>query len=227
MRIGIIGPGRIGSNAARWYAQAGHDVMLSFSRDPAALQALAQEIGSKAQVGTPRDAAEFGEVVMLSVPWTVIDEALEQTGPLSGKIVIDTTNHFGPGGVQDLPAGMSAAEVNAGRMPGARLVKSYNTLTSTFQAEAAGRTGPQRIAMFYAGEDAAAKRIVAELIADSGFEPVDLGGWAQVRIMEAPRRPGAVYGEAYHPDAAHRIAEAVRRDPREAADLAQQLRIPE
>jgi predicted dinucleotide-binding enzyme len=227
MRISIIGPGRIGSNAARWYAGAGHEVMISFSRDPAALHRLAREIGGNVRVVVPREAAEIGEVVMISVPWTVIDEVLRQVGPLSGKIVIDTTNHFGPGGVQDLPAGMSAAEVNARRMPGARLVKTYNTLTSTFQAEMAGKSGPERIAMFLAGEDAAAKRVVADLIAESGFEPVDLGGWAEVRFMEAPRRQGAVYGEAYHPGPARRIAEVLRRDPKEAADLAQELAIPE
>jgi 8-hydroxy-5-deazaflavin:NADPH oxidoreductase len=80
----------------------------------------------------------------------------------------------------------------------ARLVKAYNTLTAGFQAEAAGRTGPDRVVMFYAGEDAVAKRVVAQVIDDSGFAPVDLGGWATVRYMEAPRRPGAVYGEQYH-----------------------------
>jgi hypothetical protein len=135
---------------------------------------------------------------MLSVPWSAIDEALAQAGSLDGTIVIDTTNQFGPNGVQELPGGISAAEYNQRRIPQARLVKAYNTLTAGFQAEAAGRTGPDRVVMFYAGEDAAAKRVVAQLIDDSGFAPVDLGGWATVRYMEAPRRPGAVYGEEYH-----------------------------
>jgi predicted dinucleotide-binding enzyme len=125
------------------------------------------------------------------------------------------------------PNGMSAAEFNARRMPGTRPVKSYNTMTAGFQAEAAGRTGADRIAMFYAGEDQEAKRIVAGLIADSGFEPVDIGGWAQVRLMEAPRRPGAVYGEAYHPDQAREIATAARTNPQRASELARQLRLPE
>ena len=84
------------------------------------------------------------------------------------------------------------------RMPGARLVKAYNTLTAGFQAETAGRTGPDRVVMFYAGEDIEAKQVVAQLIEESGFTAVDMGGWDTVRFMEAPRRPGAVYGEEYH-----------------------------
>jgi 8-hydroxy-5-deazaflavin:NADPH oxidoreductase len=227
MNIGIIGAGRIGGNAARLFTRAGHRVMVSFSRDPASLKSLARELGGAAAAGTPSEAVEFGDVVFLSVPWSAIDEALRQAGSLTGKVVIDTTNQYGPAGIEQPPGGISAAEYNARRMVGARPVKTYNTLTAGFQAEAAGRAGPDRIAMFYAGEDEDAKRIVAGLITDSGFEPVDMGGWAQVPIMEAPRRPGAVYGEAYHPEEARRIAEAVRTDPARAAELAQQLRITE
>jgi predicted dinucleotide-binding enzyme len=190
------------------------------------LVALAQALGKGGRSGTPHEAVEFADVVMLSVPWSVIPLALEQSGSLHGKVVIDTTNQFGRGGVEMPPDGVSAAEFNARRMPGARPVKSYNTLTAGFQAEAAGSVGDDRIAMFYAGEDGEAKRTVAGLIADSGFEPVDIGGWAQVRIMEAPRRPGAVYGEAYHPDEAREIAAAVRIDPRRAGELAERYRIP-
>jgi predicted dinucleotide-binding enzyme len=225
MNIGIIGVGRIGSNAARFYVRAGHNVMLSFSRQPGSLQALADELGDKVSTGTPRDAVHFGEVVFFSVPWATIDEALKQAGPLGNKIVIDTTNQFGSGGVETLTGGMSAAEFNSNRMPGARLVKAYNTLTSAYQAEVAGRTGADRIAMFYAGEDEDAKRVVAGLIRDSGFEPVDMGGWAQVSLMEAPRRSGAVYGEAYHPDQARQIARAARTDMKRAGELADQYAI--
>src|SRR5215207_5695563 len=95
MRIGIIGAGRIGGNCATQFARGGHEVMLSFSRDPSRLEALAGEIGRGASVGSPAEAAQFGEVVVLSVPWDLIDEALEQAGSLQGKIVIDTTNQYG------------------------------------------------------------------------------------------------------------------------------------
>ena len=202
MRIGIIGAGHIGSNAGRLFAAAGHEVLFSFARDPQDLAARARAADPQARAGTPEEAVTFGEVVMLSVPWRTIDEALSQAGSLDGKIVIDTTNQFGPNGVIELPGGISAAEYNTRRMPGASLVKAYNTLTAGFQAEAAGRTGLDRVVMFYAGEDASAKQVVAQLIEDSGFTAVDLGGWETVKYMEAPRRPGAVYGEEYHlPDA--------------------------
>lgn len=211
MRIGIIGSGRIGGNAGKLFASAGHEVLFSFSRDPEKLRKLAESAGENARTGTPREAAEFGEVVMLSVPWGLVDEALEVAGDLAGKVLIDTTNHFTRNGLEALPGGVSAAEYNAQRAGGAKLVKAYNTLTAGFQAEAAGRTGSDRAVMFYAGEDATAKDIVARLIDDSGFEPVDVGGWDTVRYMEAPRRPGSVYGEEYHLGEARKFVAEIGR----------------
>jgi predicted dinucleotide-binding enzyme len=137
MKIGIIGSGCIGGGIARQLANAGHELKLSFSRDGAALERLAREIGPGATVGTPADADEFGEVVVISVPWDVLPEALDQAGPLAGRVVIDTTNQFGS---PPLPAeGETLAQFNARRMTGARYTKSFNTLTAGFQAEAAGR----------------------------------------------------------------------------------------
>ncbi len=226
MRVGIVGSGRIGGNAGKLFARAGHEVMFSFSRDPAKLEALAAGAGHDARVGTPSEAARFGEAVMLSVPWAIVDEALVAAGPLGGKVLIDTTNQFTRGGLAELPGGLSAAEFNARRASGARLVKAYNTLTAGFQAEAARRPAPERVAMFFAGEDEEAKGIVAGLIRDSGFEPVDVGGWGEVWIMEAPRREGAVYGEEYRPEEARRIAAALREgDPDLAARLARELKV--
>ena len=222
VRIGIIGAGRIGGNAGRLFARAGHEVLFGFSRDAAKLERLAAEAGAGARVGNPTEAVDFGDVVMLSVPWPAIEAALAVAGPLGGTAVIDTTNRFGPNGPLALPGGLTAAEFNARRMPGARPVKAYNTLTAAFQTEAAGRPEAERVALFYAGEDAAAKATVAGLIADSGFAPVDLGGWADAAIIEAPRRPGSVYGEEYRPEAARAIADAVRWDPAEAARLARE-----
>jgi 8-hydroxy-5-deazaflavin:NADPH oxidoreductase len=207
MRIGVIGAGRIGGNAARLFAKAGHEVLVSFSRDPQKLEALAAEIGGRA--GTPQEAAAFGEVVMLSVSWTLIDDVLAQAGSLDSRIVIDTTNQFGPGGWEDL-GGQTAAQVNAARMPGARYTKAFNTLTSGFQAQAAGRTGPDRVVMFLCGDDEEAKRVVAGLIDDAGFTPVDMGGTADAAPMEAPRRPGAVYGEEVHEDEARAFVAELR-----------------
>jgi len=207
MRIGIVGAGRIGANAARLFAKAGHDVVLSFSRDQDRLAALAAELGGRA--ATPREAVEASEVVLFSVPWRIIDDVLEETGSLEGKIVIDTTNQFGAGGWEDLGS-RTAAQVNAARMAGARYTKAFNTLTAGFQAEAAGRTGPDRVVMFLCGDDEEAKQIVSGLIDDAGFTPIDMGGTADAAPMEAPRRPGAVYGEEVHEDEARTFVEGLR-----------------
>jgi predicted dinucleotide-binding enzyme len=189
MRIGIIGAGRIGGNAGRLFQQAGHEVFLG-SRD------------------TVADAAAFADVVMLSVPWTAVDEVLARTGPLDGKVVIDTTNPFGPGGVQDL-GGRSVGRVNAERMPGARIVRAFNTLTSGFQGDAAGRSGDERVVMFLSGDDAEAKALVSGLIEEIGFAPCDVGGLDET-VADAPRRPGAVYGEEYRARDAAAVVDALR-----------------
>ena len=207
MKIGVIGAGRIGGNAARLLAQAGHEVLVSYSRDPDKLAALAQDIGARA--GTPREAVQFGEVVILSVPWRLIDDVVAEAGPFDGRIVIDTTNQFGAGGLEDL-GDRTAAQINAERLPGARYTKAFNTLTSGFQAEAAGRTGPDRVVMFLCGDDEEAKRTVAGLIDDAGFTPIDIGGTGDAAPMEAPRRPGAVYGEEVHEDGARAFLEERR-----------------
>ncbi len=211
MRIGIIGSRRIGGNAGKLFARAGHEVMFSYSRDPEKLKALAAEAGNGARAGTPREVAEFGEVVVLSVPWVMVDEALEAAGSLDSKVLIDTTNQFGRDesgnfGVLELPEGLSAAAFNSRRGRGTRLVKAYNTMTAGFQAEGAGRTGPERVVMFYAGDDEEAKKVVSGLIEDSGFEPVDVGSLGgDVVWMEPPRRSGALYGEEFHPQEAREL----------------------
>lgn len=189
------------------FARAGHEVLVSGSRDPSELQPLADELGGR--VGTPREAVEFGEVVLFAVPWRAVDDVLASLGSLDGTIVIDTTNQFGPGGWQDL-GGRTAAQVNAERMQGARYTKSFNTLTAGFQAEASQRTGADRVAMFYCGDDGDAKAVVAGLIEDAGFVPIDVGGTADAAPMEAPRREGAMYGEEYREPEAREAVEALR-----------------
>lgn len=210
MRIGVIGAGRIGGNAARLWVAAGHEVLLSFSRDPSRLEAAAAELGERARAGTVAEAAGFGDVVMLSVPWTRIPAVLAEAGSLAGRIVIDTTNQFGPGGLEALPDGRTAAQVNQARMPAARLVKAFNTLTAGFQASEAGRPPDERVVLFMSGDDAEAKAVVAGLIDDAGFAAVDLGGAADAGPMEAPRRPGGLYGEEYRPAEAEAAARALR-----------------
>jgi predicted dinucleotide-binding enzyme len=208
MKIGIVGAGRIGGGIARQLASAGHEVKLSFSREPAKLERLAEEIGAAAGTGTPAEAVEFGEVVVISVPWGELPSVIDQLGSLDGKIVIDTTNQFGAPPLP--PDGVTAARFNAERMPGARYTKSFNTLTSRFQAETAGRDADRRVVQWLCGDDEDAKRVVAGLIEDAGFVPVDVGGTAGCAVMEAPRRPGAVYGEEYRLADARAVVDAVR-----------------
>lgn len=209
MRVGIIGAGHIGGNIAHFLSAAGHEVVVSFSRDPGSLDRLAAEIGPQASAGSPAAAASAGQVVVISVPWSLIDEALDQAGPLTGKVIIDTCNQFGAG-AERIPAGQTAAQFNQARMPGARYTKSFNTLTAAFQRSAAARTGDSRVVQWLCGDDAGAKAVVAGLITDAGFAPVDLGGTADAAVMEAPRRQGAVYGEEYRQREARAVVEAVR-----------------
>lgn len=206
MRLGVIGAGHIGGNIARRAALAGYDVTVSFARDRSRLTDLASEIGGT--VGEPADAAR-ADLVVLSVPWNVIDDALAQAGSLDGRIVIDTTNQFGRGGALDLN-GRTAARCNAGRMPGAAYTKCFNTLTAGFQASAATRKGDDRVVQWIAGDDARAKTGLAELVESAGYVPVDLAGIDGCGVMEAPRRAGAVYGEEYREPDAAAVVEAVR-----------------
>jgi 8-hydroxy-5-deazaflavin:NADPH oxidoreductase len=206
MRLGIIGAGHIGGNIARRAALAGYDVTVSFARDRANLTALAAEIGGTAV--EPADAAR-AELVVLSVPWGVIDAALAQAGSLAGRVVIDTTNQFGRGGSLDLN-GRTAARYNADRMPGARYTKCFNTLTAGFQAAVATRTGDDRVVQWIAGDDPQAKTTVAQLVEDAGYVAVDLAGVDGCSVMEAPRRAGAVYGEEYREADTNAVVAAVR-----------------
>jgi 8-hydroxy-5-deazaflavin:NADPH oxidoreductase len=207
VRIAIVGAGRIGGNAARLWSRAGHDVVICFSRHPAELGARAAELGGDVSAAAPADAVVDADVVMVAVPWSAIDQALEEVGSLAGKVVLDATNQFGPG---PKPAeGQSVARFNSARMPGARYVRGFNTLTAGFQAEASGRPGDQRAVLFICGDYPAAKDIVAKLIDDAGLAAVDLGSTEVAQIMEAPRRRGSVYGEEYRLPEARAVADAV------------------
>jgi predicted dinucleotide-binding enzyme len=211
MKIGVIGAGRIGGTVGTLLTKAGHEVFLSFSRDKSRLSALAADVGERAQSGEVRDAVQFGDIVILSVPWRLIPAVLRDAGSLEGKIVIDTNNQFGAAGLESIPGDLTAVQFNQNRMPGARLVKCFNTLTSGFLAAQAGREpADQRVVIFLSGDDGLAKELVSSLIADAGFAPADVGSLADAAIMEAPRREGAVYGEEYRPAEAQAVINALR-----------------
>jgi predicted dinucleotide-binding enzyme len=220
MNIAVMGAGNIGTTLARQFARQGHQVTLAFSHDEQRLQALAHEIGHHVRAASPAAAASLADVVVLSVPWEVIDVAIAQMGDVTGKVVIDTTNHFSQGLV-DL-GGVSSLAYNQRRLPGAKVAKAFNTITAGYQAEvAAGEHRP--IAMFYAAWEPEAKKVCSELVSSLGFVPVALDGPAEM-LMEAPRRQGAVYGEGYLPADAQKIAETARYDLVKASQLADALK---
>jgi 8-hydroxy-5-deazaflavin:NADPH oxidoreductase len=199
MKIGFVGAGRIGTNAARLLAAAGHEVFLSYTRSPASLAAAADAVGPDTPTGTAPEAVAFADVVFFAVPWGALHDAVEVAGPLDDRVVIDANNPFGPTGWVEPPQGLTSAQFNAKRIPDGRVVKAFNTLTAGFQAAAAGRVGPDRVVMFHACDDVGDTIAVAErLIDDAGFVPVRIGSLAESGPLEAPRRPGAVYGEEYH-----------------------------
>jgi predicted dinucleotide-binding enzyme len=176
MNIGIIGAGDIGATMARLLIKAGHDVALSNSRGPASLSPLISELGIKARAMTVNDAATFGEVVLLAVPWRT-PEALPEPARVADKVVIDAMNPYRPdGGLYDLGESTASEEVQK-RLPGARLVKAFNTIWyKHLSTQSRPEASPDyRRAIPIAGDDADAKRVVAQLIDQIGFAAVDAG----------------------------------------------------
>ena len=179
MKVGIVGAGMIGATAARRFVEAGHEVAVSNSRGSASLAALVSELGPRAHAMTVADAARWGDVVLLAVPWRT-PEALPPPDAVAGKIVIDAMNPYGPdGNVLDLGATTSSEETRR-RLPAARLVKAFNTIWFKHLADRARPDLPadDRHAILVAGDDDVAKGVVMNLIDDIGFGAVDTGSLA-------------------------------------------------
>jgi 8-hydroxy-5-deazaflavin:NADPH oxidoreductase len=185
VKIGIIGAGHIGGTLATLWVRAGHEVLIS-SRHPDELRGLAASLGPKARVGTPREAALFGDVVLVSVPYG----ALPQVGhdlrsELAGKIVLDTGNPYPQrDGDMALAArakgtGVASAEF----LPGVRLVRAFNAINSGDLRDEAHRHG-ELYAIPLAGDDAEALQVAQQLVRDAGFEPVVVGGLARARQFD-------------------------------------------
>ncbi len=213
MNIGIIGAGHIGSTSARLFVKAGHEVALSNSKGPASLRSLAAEIGPKAHAMRVDDAARFGSVVLLAVPWRT-PEALPAPELVAGKIVIDAMNPYGSGGeILDIGATTSSEEVQR-RLPGARLVKAFNTIYFQHLATLGNPSlqAENRHVIFVAGDDEEAKRTVSGLIEEIGFTPVDTGGLIEGGRRQQPGSP--IYNHPMTAGEARRILSAW---PRKAA----------
>jgi len=185
LRIGIIGTGRIGGALATHWTKAGHEVLMS-SRHPEELAPLAKSLGPRARVGTPKQAAGFGEVILVSVPYAAIpDIGKENAAELKGKIVLDTSNPVeSRDGAMALVAQKKGAGVaTAELLPGTRVVRAFNCIPAASLANNANRT-PERIAIPIGGDDAQAIAVAERLVRDAGFDPVVVGTLAQTRQFD-------------------------------------------
>ncbi|RPH36670.1 NADP oxidoreductase [bacterium] len=188
MKIGIIGAGRIGGTLAKLFTTAGHQVAVSNSREPESLRSLVAEAGKNVQAMTVQDAAAFGEIVILAVPWRK-PEALPPPEMVAGKIVIDAMNPYGTGGTLiDLGPGTSSEET-AKRLPGCRLVKAFNTIYYKHLQERGTSKKEERITIYVAGDDEEAKSVVKQLIEEIGFAPFDTGSLRNGGRKQQPGSP--------------------------------------
>ncbi|NYH20189.1 NADPH-dependent F420 reductase [Paraburkholderia bryophila] len=175
MKIGILGAGFIGRAMATLAKQSGHDVMISNSRDPSTLMSTAAALGCK--LGTAEQAASFGEVVVMAVPFSQIGAL--PVAALDGKIVIDTGNYYPErdGHIAALDErSTTTSQMLAAVLPGAKVVKAFNAILAADLGTDGRPAGtPQRRALPFASDDAAAKRVVSGLMDQFGFDPVDVG----------------------------------------------------
>jgi predicted dinucleotide-binding enzyme len=188
MKIGILGAGNVGGTLGKRWAAGGHAVRFGV-RDPG--DAKVKEVlaaAPKATAGTVAEAAAFGEVVVLSVPWDASGDALSQAGSgLDGKVLLDciepvemSANLLAKGLL--VGHSSSAGEQVAARAPKARVVKTLNTVGWPIMANPKLRG--EAAVMPYCGDDAAAKSTVAKLVAELGFEPLDAGPLVNARLLE-------------------------------------------
>jgi 8-hydroxy-5-deazaflavin:NADPH oxidoreductase len=185
MKIGIIGAGEIGGALARHWAAAGHHLLIS-SRHPEELRAFAKELGPNVKAGTPREAAAFGEVVMLAVPYGATPQVgRDYAAELKGKVVLDAGNPYpsrdGDMAVRDRARGTGVA--SAEYLPATRLVRAFNAINSGPLARDAFHK-PERLGIPLAADDAAAMKIAEQLVSDAGFDPVPVGKLSRAREFD-------------------------------------------
>ncbi len=185
MNIAIFGAGNVGSALGGRLAAAGHTIVYGV-RDPGSERARAAvaSTGHGAQAVTEAEAASSSDAIILAVPFSAAEDALKAAGDLTGRIILDATNSLKPdlSGL-DVPAAGSAGEEIAVLVPGAHVVKIFNTTGFGNMADPVYDGKPS--AMFYAGDDAAAKQVAHELAAAVGFEPIDAGSLSNAGLLEA------------------------------------------
>ena len=186
MKVGILGSGLMGGKLGTIFAHAGHEVIFSYARSRRKLEMLAREAGATARHGAPAEAAQSAEFLLLAVHWCRIDDVLQQAGDLSGRVVVTCCLPMNADN-SELMIGRttSAAEELARMIPAARIVSAFNTVPSEVLFEVhGGRYKDGRPDLVFCGDDESAKRVVAGLIRDVGFEPLDVGSLRSARYTE-------------------------------------------
>ncbi|HEX6769301.1 MAG TPA: NADPH-dependent F420 reductase [Candidatus Binatia bacterium] len=193
IKIGIIGSGNIGSTLGEFWTKAGHQVLFS-SRNPDNLKPLVEKVGPRARAGTVKDAIAFGDVILIAVPYgSMAQIAKDYARDLAGKIVMDAGNAVL---ARDGEIGKEAREKGVGLttqrlLPGARVVRAFNTLGVNRLRNNANRPGG-RIAIPMAGDDQEALKVASMLVRDAGFDPAVLGGMDRSRLFE---QTNPLYGQ--------------------------------
>ncbi|MBE9178069.1 NADPH-dependent F420 reductase [Oculatella sp. LEGE 06141] len=184
MNIGIIGAGNMGSGMGKFWVKNGHNLMFSYSRSSDKLKSVAAAVGETAAVGTPAEAVQFGDVVVLAVSWSAVEDALQAAGSLDGKVVLSCVNALLPD-MSGLAVGTStsAAEEIARLAPGARLVEAMPVFAEVLHSPSPRFEGVQPT-VFYCGDDEEAKAIVADLLRELDVEPIDAGPLKNARYVE-------------------------------------------
>jgi len=183
IKIGVVGSGKVGGTVGGVWAKAGHEVMFS-SLDLEADKKLAASLGPNAHAGTPREAAAFGDVLLVSVPYKALPAVGKDLGDLiKGKVIIDTSN---PIVARDGEIATAAREKGAGLasaeyLPGARIVRAFNAIGYSRMGEASHQT--ERIGMPIAGDDAKAIEVASMLVREVGYEPVLVGPLAMGKYL--------------------------------------------
>jgi predicted dinucleotide-binding enzyme len=185
MRIGVIGSGRIGGTLGGLWAKAGHEVMFS-DRDPEQAKRAMEGLGRNARSGTAKEAAAFGDAVLIAVPYSALPAIAKEVGAeLKGKVLIDPNNPIPrrDGDMAIEPKEKGAAVSTAAMFPGARAFRAFNAIGyATFQKEA--HRAPPRLAVPVAADDPTALKVGMQLVEDAGFEPVAVGALAQSKIFD-------------------------------------------
>jgi hypothetical protein len=183
MKIGIIGTGNVGSALGKGWASKGHQILFG-TRQPESekVQKLLAEVGEGGTAVSIPDAIQQANIIVLATPWNVLAQVTQSVTDWQGKIVIDATNPIGPGFQLAVGHTTSAAEQLAAHLPGASVVKAFNTTGAENMVDPVYSGEPAT--MFICGDDADAKVTVTELAETLGFEVADVGGLDAARLIE-------------------------------------------